>query len=380
MPRIVVFHISMGTGHTSAAKAIGEALSRYPDTEVIVEDVLAFIDDWTRTAINTAYDEFSTKAQTLYKLFKSSLNTENAQDALNNNRLLTMLGRPILSDFEKYLARIKPDALIYTMQIPLHVGQFYARQVGIPEYAVITDFSVQSSWLRENVTRYFVASELTRDVLISRNIPADTITVTGIPVRQEIASAKDSQATRQQHDLPLDKPVITFIGSGIRPERARYLVEQLLESRHPGTLVVVAGRTIELIEKLATLDVESPMQLQVLEYIDWMDDLIVASDVVISKPGGLITSEILARGTPMIVIDPIPGQEEWNGDYVAGVGAGIQIRMPELVPPAVLNLLNQPERLHAMRTQADTVGHPEAAHTVAEHVMTDLQVRKPKPH
>jgi processive 1,2-diacylglycerol beta-glucosyltransferase len=115
------------------------------------------------------------------------------------------------------------------------------------------------------------------------------------------------------------------------------------------------------------------MRLRRLGMIDWVDDLVAASDLAITKSGGLIVSEILARGTPMIVIDPIPGQEEWNADYVAGSGAGVQLRQPESVPPATLSLLAHPERLALMRAQAARVGRPRAALDIAERVLRDLR-------
>src|SRR6185312_9041603 len=102
---------------------------------------------------------------------------------------------------------------------------------------------------------------------------------------------------------------------------------------------------------------------------DFVDDLIAASDLVITKAGGLIVSEVLARSTPMIIIDPIPGQEEWNADYITGAGAAVQLRMPEMVPTAVEFLLKQPTRIEAMGTQARLIGHPHAAMDIAEHTL-----------
>jgi processive 1,2-diacylglycerol beta-glucosyltransferase len=99
---------------------------------------------------------------------------------------------------------------------------------------------------------------------------------------------------------------------------------------------------------------------------------VAASDLVVTKSGGLITSEVLARGKPMIVVDPIPGQEEWNADFVAGAGAGIQIRLPEMVPAAILGLLEQPKRLEAMRAQAELVGRPHAAMDIAKYILADI--------
>jgi processive 1,2-diacylglycerol beta-glucosyltransferase len=137
-------------------------------------------------------------------------------------------------------------------------------------------------------------------------------------------------------------------------------------------LAVVAGRNERLQEALADLTDGPCMRLRLYGKIDHVDDLVVASDLVITKAGGLIVSEVLARGTPMVIIDPVAGQEEWNADVVVGAGAGIQLRMPETVPAAALYLLSQPERLELMQRQARLIGRPRAALDVAGSILGDL--------
>lgn len=373
MPRIAIFHVSAGTGHTSAARALGAAFARHPGIEVHVEDVFDHVNEPARKAITNAYNEISTRLQPLYSLVHSGINIDDTEDALLANRLLTIVGKPFLLRFTDYVTRLAPDALLYTMQWPFHVLKSYATKHQIPEYAVITDYSVQSSWLRTQVAGYFVASALTRDVLHARNIPAERIHVTGIPVKLEIAEPKDPVAMRRQHDLPLDRPLITIFGGGVAIERIHFMTQTILRGHDPATLVVVAGRNHELTSALSDLSDGPQVGLRVLGFVDYVDDLVTASDLVISKPGGLITSEVLARGTPLIVIDPIPGQEEWNSDFVAGSGAGLQIRVPELVPRAVTTLLEHPERLAAMRDSARAVGKPRAALDIADRVLAELQ-------
>jgi processive 1,2-diacylglycerol beta-glucosyltransferase len=375
MPRILVLHVSAGTGHTSAAKALGEAFSRVPGVEVSVQDVFDHINTPVKTTIQKGYNEISTRVQPLYSMVHSSINIDNAEDALSANRLMTTLGRPFLIRFERYVAEMRPDAIISTMQIPFHVLKAYESTTGVPGYAVITDFSVQSSWLREDVAGYFVASDLTRDILLRRKVPQEIIHVTGIPVKLEIAEPKEVSAVRAAHQLPIDRPLITVFGGGVAVERIRSLIEQLIASDRPSAVAVVAGRNEQLLSALADLEDGPQVKLIKLGFINYVDDLVAASDIVITKPGGLITSEVLARGTPIIAIDPIPGQEEWNSDVICGTGAGLQIRMPELVPPAVHILLENPARLVEMRRYAQQVGHPRAAFEIADIVLADLAHR-----
>ncbi|NJM05032.1 hypothetical protein HC891_00580 [Candidatus Gracilibacteria bacterium] len=253
MPKILVLHVSAGTGHTSAAKALGEAFAHRPNVEVLVQDVFDHINTPVKNTIQKGYNEISTRAQPLYSMVHSSINLGNAEDALSANRLMTTLGRPFLVRFERYVAEMRPDAIISTMQIPFHVLKAYEASAGVPGYAVITDFSVQSSWLREGVAGYFVASDLTRDILVRQKVPAAIVHVTGIPVKLEIAEPKEPAAIRTAHDLPPDLPLITVFGGGVAVDRIRSLVEQLIASDRPSVVAVVAGRNEQLMNALSDL-------------------------------------------------------------------------------------------------------------------------------
>lgn len=375
MKRILVLHVSVGTGHTSAARALGAALAQYEGIEVHVEDVFDHVNDLARRSISEGYNEVSTRLQPLYTMLHSGINIDDTDSALNANRIMTTLGRPFLMRFESHVAKLAPDAIVSTMQIPFHTLRSYAKRENVREYAVITDFSVQSTWLRNDVAGYFVASELTRDILLLRGVSPEHVHVTGIPVKLEIAEPKATAEMRRRHGLPLDQPLISIFGGGLAIDRVRFMVEELIACRIEGTVAVVAGRNRDLVEALDGLSDGPHMKLRVLGYIDYVDDLVAASDLVVSKPGGLITSEVLARATPMIVVEPIPGQEEWNADVVAGIGAGVQLRVTELVPRAVAVLLRNPQRLAAMREAAGKVGRPRAAFDIAEQLLADLGVR-----
>jgi processive 1,2-diacylglycerol beta-glucosyltransferase len=198
---------------------------------------------------------------------------------------------------------------------------------------------------------------------------------TGIPVKSEISQPKPKVEMRQKLDLPADIPVVTLFGGGIMPKRVRRIVETMLVYSKPLVFITVAGRNRQMADALEDLESTKNVSLRNYQFVDFVDDLVAASDLVVTKSGGLITSEVLARYTPMIVVDPIPGQEEWNADFVAGSGAGIQIRLPEMVPAAILGLLDQPERLEAMRTQAEIIGRPHAARDIAKFILADLERR-----
>jgi processive 1,2-diacylglycerol beta-glucosyltransferase len=375
MPRILILHAEVGTGHTTAANALADAFRRNQQNEVRVEDTLDYGSRLFRESLTRSYLRVSSRAPLLWKMLYTSSDHGDPDTATAMNTLRSRIERLPVRRLERFVTDYAPDAIVCTHMLPIAVLQRLKR-VGTlrpPVYCVITDYMVHSMWISDVVDGYFLASDLTRQAMIARGVPASALHVTGIPVRLEIAEPKARDDARARHGLPTDRPIITLFGGGIEVQRVRLVVSRLLESTMPGLLVVVAGRSESLVRNLADLREGASMRLRSLGRITYVDDLVAASDLVITKSGGLIVSEVLARGAPMLVIDPIPGQEEWNADFVAGTGAGIQLRQPESVPPAALALLAQPERLAMLRQQAIRVGRPRAAFDIAERVLAELR-------
>lgn len=376
MARILIFYSPFGSGHLSASKSLAAAFRHLnPQHIVVVEDIFEHIAQPLRSAVSTLYERLSERAPLLYEIYYESTDVDELSFAMTSNMLTDALYTPFLHGLAKFIERTKPDAIVCTQQFPLAAVSFLKQQGRIrqPIFVVVTDYMVHASWIAPEVEGYFVAHPQTGYVLQRRGVPAERVHVTGIPVRLEMLTPKTPEEMRRARDLPLDRPVIAIFGGGIEPKRVRLLLERMLEEADkPSCAVVVAGRNRELAASLEDLQSGPQMELRKVGLIDYVDDLIVASDVVISKSGGLIVSEVLARNTPMIIIDPIPGQEEWNADFVVAAGAGMQLRMPEIVPTATLSLLDEPERLRQMAMQAAKMGRPRAALDIAEIILNRI--------
>jgi processive 1,2-diacylglycerol beta-glucosyltransferase len=379
MTRILILYASLGSGHKSAAKALQNAFHRFPNAEVQIEDALEYASPLLRESLTTVYERLSERVPQLYRVIYEGSDVEDLEESMNDNLLYAKIERPFLKDLERLVKQTPFDAVICVQQIPSRLLQLLdqAGELPQPHFVVVTDVMAHSSWLNPGVEGYFLPNILTAEVLIERGIDPALVHVTGIPVKLEVMEPKTQAAMRQRHGLPSDRPVITLFGGGLQPKRVHSMVSKLLQSDCSGLLVIVAGRNETLLKRLSDLADGPGMAIRKLELIDYVDDLIVASDLVITKAGGLMTSEILARGTPMIIIDPYPGQEEWNADVVAAMGAGIQLRLPGMVPPAVIHLLNEPEQLAFMRQQSLKIGQPQAALRVAEIVLEQVRSQLP---
>lgn len=375
MPRYLLLHATVGSGHRSAANALAEAFERLPDGEVRVEDALDYASPIFSSAYARSYLELSQRAPIVWQVFYESTDSSDAEWAPLRDQLRGRAAELVVAKLKSMIRSYAPAAIVCTHFLPaeLLMRLKLEGELRVPTYTVITDHAVHSQWITPGVDGYFVASEFPRKLLIERGVAPAIVHVSGIPVNPEIGLPKDPQAVRAARRLPADGPIISLFGGGLAPKRVVRIVEGLLQIERPGALVVVAGRNAELPQALGHLADGPQMQLRVLSQIDYVDDLVAASDLVVTKAGGLIVSEVLARGTPLVVIDPIPGQEEWNADFLVSSGAGLQLRVVEWVPWAIEQLLADAARLAALRSRAHAVGRSNAARDIAEHVARELR-------
>jgi processive 1,2-diacylglycerol beta-glucosyltransferase len=370
MPRFLILHATVGSGHRSAAQALAQAFARLPDSEVRIEDTLDYASMLFRQAYARSYLELSERVPLLWQMFYETADINDPELIRLTDRLRGLVAEIAVTRLKRMIRSNAPAAIVCTHFLPaeLLMRMKVEGDVQQPTYTVITDHAIHNQWITPGVDGYFVASEYPRELIVARGVAPSIVHVTGIPVNPEIAMPKDPHEMRARHHLRADGAVVTLFGGGLVADRVRRIVNGMLALDIPGELVVVAGRNAELPAALSGLGHGAQMRLRVLGRIDYVDDLVAASDIVITKAGGLIVSEVLARGVPLLVIDPIPGQEEWNADYLVSSGAGLQLRLPEWVPWAVRQLLEDRDRLARIRARAQLAGRPHAARDIAAYV------------
>jgi processive 1,2-diacylglycerol beta-glucosyltransferase len=209
----------------------------------------------------------------------------------------------------------------------------------------------------------------TRVHLERLGVPPDAITVSGIPIDPVFAVAKDVRAMRAKHGLAPDRTTILAStgGFGVGPVEA--LIHTLLEVQHPAQLVVICGRSEALKRQLDELAAGRPPPLtpalHVVGYTTEMDEYMAAADLLVGKPGGLTSSEALARGLAPVIVHPIPGQEERNADHLLEAGVAIRCNNLPALAWKIDRLLDDPPRLAAMRANARRWARPHAARDIA---------------
>ncbi len=364
--RIAIFSASAGAGHTRAAEALESACrQRYPAAEVQHLDTLALAPKSFRRLYGQGYVDFVNHAPELVGAIYERTNRPPKHPAAE--RLGLLLQRLNTRPFVKFLREFQPDVVAHTHFLPAYLvshekkrGRFAA-----PHLVVVTDFDVHRFWLCPGIDRYCVAREDNRVHLAALGEPADRIEVTGIPIAPVFAERPDVAALRRKHGVAGDRPLVLVLGGGFGVGPVESLVEGLWSALRGVEIVVVAGKNEALRKRLEKRSEKAPTPTRILGFTREMHEWMALACLAVTKPGGLTTSEALARGLPLVVANPIPGQETRNATMLFEEGAAISGENPWTLGFRVARLLQDQERLSRMRAAARRLGRPDAADAVA---------------
>ncbi len=368
MNRILLLHVSVGMGHQRAALALARAFAAIPDTTTLVEDTLDYTHTWFRRGYAGVYLGMAAVAPRLWSRYYAQ--TDRPYPLMDGVRALsTRLG---VHGIAALIGRTRPDAIVCTHFLPIEALTQLRQQHLPPIYSVVTDYHAHQFWACPGVARHFVPTAATQEQLVAAGVDRRRVEVTGIPIDPAIGAPIDCDVARHALGLPADVPVVALIGSGLPTKQMRSMVVDLLAQPVPTTVVVAAGRNHDLVAGLDDLARGEHSRLHVLGPQSSLTPLLAASDLVMGKAGGLTVSEVLTLGVPMIIpTSQLVGQERWNAAYVIEAGAALGCESSSLVSQTIAEVRAAPERLARMRAAAQAIGRPEAAETIAAHVLAD---------
>ncbi len=365
--RILIMSASVGSGHMRAADALAKAFRSLPDVEqVFNDDALEHTNMLYKELMSSLYTVLSGIAPDFLGWWYEKSNEPWKSDAV-----LRTVERMNTGPLVEYVKDINPDAIVCTHFTPAGViahliaqGKLDA-QLGI----VVTDYHFHAFWLQRAFHWYFVPTEENKVHMIALGLPDDRIKVTGIPVDPSFSEPVDRDAVLKKYDLVPDRPVLLISGGALGVSPAGVIVKWLLELGDATQFVIVCGRNEKLKAEVEEMVAGRHGTYRVLGFTTEMRQLMGVASLLVSKPGGLITAEALALGLPMVIIEPVGGQEEHNADMLLENGIAIKCAESTLLPYKVGRLLADPERLRAMSANARRLGHPDAALRVAKTVL-----------
>ncbi|HEX8179171.1 MAG TPA: glycosyltransferase [Pyrinomonadaceae bacterium] len=370
--KVLVLSASAGAGHVRAAEAIVGAFTELDAAaEVRHVDTLDYTNKVFRHLYAKAYLDMVASAPAALGWLYDHLDRpwQNERRRLALDRLNT---RP----FVRLLKEYRPDITICTHFLPAEIISWLKAKERLtnPQAIVVTDFDVHAMWLCHHYEQYFVALEETRVHMERLGVPAHKLTVSGIPIAPVFAQPKDRRAMRARHGLAQDRVTILISAGGFGVGSVEHIIEALGALEHPAQIIAVCGRNealrAQLERETKSSAPTSRVRIKVLGYTTEMDELMAASDILLGKPGGLTTSEALARGLVLVIVNPIPGQEERNSDHLLEEGVALRCNNLPALAYKLDRLLADPPRFAAMQANVRRLARPRAAYDIVQKLLT----------
>lgn len=365
--RVLILSASVGSGHTRAAQAVQAALGElYPSAHVEHVDVLKDAHRPFRRLYGDGYLRLAASAPHLLGFLYDA--TDRGPEPMGvGGALRRLLQRVSLPELPALIEDGGWDVVVNTHFLPaeLVAALKTAGRVAAPQLTVVTDFEAHGLWAQQPCERFAVATPQAAGALRCWGVSREQIAVTGIPIHPAFSRLPSRTEALRAAGLSGRRKVLLQLAGGAGLGPVEEVFEQLLGVEPDCDLVVVAGRNETARRRLCERAQSTRQRVHVLGYTDRIQDLMRAADLVVTKPGGLTTSEALACRVPLVVVNPIPGQETRNADYVLENGAGIKANALSGLGPKVAALLADAHRLSEMRARATLLGRPLAAFEIA---------------
>jgi processive 1,2-diacylglycerol beta-glucosyltransferase len=367
--RVLILAAGIGAGHNIAAGVLESCFQAAPEVDAVQKlDIL----ESTNEIYRTLYDDgYFALVEAVPWLVGWGYDESDAPFRLAP--FVSLWDRINTTATAKAIKAFRPDIIVCTHFLPTRlVSLMLTRGVLEARLAVATtDYDFQGLWLSSPFNHIFVARDETKAHMAAIGVPADRITVSGIPVRPGLGDAVDREAVLTRYGLRQDRPTLLISAGAAGGPHTQTIVQQTLRMRNDFQAVVVCGRNDQLKSQIEGLVAFSRDRYRVLGYTNDMPDLIRTATLFIGKPGGLSSSECMAAGLPMVLIHPIPGQEVRNSDFLLEEGAAVRCNYETTVGYKIDQLLADPNRITRMAESARRIGRAEAGPQITSAVLGD---------
>ncbi|WP_027309434.1 glycosyltransferase [Caloramator sp. ALD01] len=368
--KILCLTVSAGSGHIKAAEAIGKYFkTHYNDVQFEMVDTLKYINPIIDKIIVGGYLKSLKKTPALYgKLYKYA----DSEDTLSNlssiiNEILSIKIKGLIEEYE-------PQAIVCTHPFPLEMVSKLKRKnkIECPCIAILTDYAPHSFWLYSHIDAYVIPNEDFIQDLVEKGIEKETIYPLGIPVSEEFLQRIDKREARKELELD-DKFTVLLMGGGLGIGNIKDMFEKLAFSKLDIQIIACAGQNIKLRNQLNEIASRTNKRTIVFDYTDNINLLMSASDLLISKPGGLTITEALIKEIPIVINSAIPGQEEKNADYLLNNGIAARIHSDDSVVSILMQLLNSKVRLQHMKECCREKAKPNATRDICNLILQKIE-------
>lgn len=360
--KIIIFYASYGGGHLNAAKSINEyILENYKNVDIELIDCMKYINKTIEKVTTSAYNEMAKKAPWAWgKIYADSQKGPLAHLSSRSNKIMAI-------KLLKLLREKNADLIISTHPFGSQMCSYLKRKGKINSKiaTIMTDFAPHDQWLvgSDFTDYFFVAHDKMKQYLINKNIPEEKIFSTGIPISTRFTKKYDKEKLLKEFNLQPGKQTILFFGGGeygLGKSKTFNIFENLIQSNENMQIIAISGKNPEMKKEFENIieKYNKSNCVKLLSYTNKVPELMSISDLVVTKPGGLTTSESLASCLPMIIINPIPGQEKENAEFLENHGIAVWIKNSNESKMIFELLLSNKEKLEDMKKNTSILAKP----------------------
>ena len=368
--KILIFYASYGGGHLNAAKSINECLkNNYKNVDVELIDCMKYVNKTIEKVTTKAYTEMAKKAPWAWgRIYSDSQKGPLAHISSRSNKIMAI-------KLLRLLREKKPDLIISTHPFGSQMCSYLKRKgkISAKIATIMTDFAPHDQWLVENdfTDYFFVAHSKMKQYLMSKNIPESKIFATGIPISDRFSKSHNRQEILNKYNLSDNKKTILFFGGGeygLGKTRTAQIFEDFVTTDGNFQIIAIAGKNPKMkasFEEIVQRNQKSSSVI-ILEFTNEVPELMSISDLVVTKPGGLTTSESLASHLPMCIINPIPGQEEENAEFLESKGIAVWLKKNYDSKKVINDLLSNPNKLQSMKENTLLLAKPNSTYDICK--------------
>lgn len=367
--KVIVFYASYGGGHLSAARSIKEYIeNNYPNVDSELIDCVKYINKALEKVTTKAYSEMAKKVpQAWGHIYKGADKGPISKISTTSNKVMAI-------KLKKLLDEKQPDLVICTHPFASQMCSYLKRKgkTNVKIATVLTDFAIHNQWtIGHEYTDYFFVSHLgMKKDLINEGVLEEKIYATGIPLSNKFLLEYDKSEILESFGLSPEKRTVLFFGGGelgLGKTHTFNIFKSFVKNDNI-QIVAIAGKNPKMKEHFENYVEEMGKEnsVKILEYTDKVAQLMSISDLVVTKPGGLTTTESLASGLPIVVINPIPGQEEENAEFLEKNKLAIWIRKGDNVENILNDLFSTPSKMQEMKVNARLMAKKYSTRDICE--------------
>ena len=370
--KVLIFYASYGGGHLNAAKSIENCIkNNYKDIDVKLIDCMKYVNKTIEKVTTAAYREMAKKAPWAWgRIYSDAQKGPLAHITTRSNKFMAIKLLRLLREKE-------PDLIISTHPFGSQMCSYLKRKGKITAKiaTIMTDFAPHDQWLvgHEFTDYFFVAHDKMKDYLISKNVKEEKIFSTGIPISEKFQEKYDKTAIVEKYNLDKNKFTILFFGGGefgLGKTRTVQIFENFVQEtlKHDIQIIAISGKNPKMksaFEEIVNKN-KAENNVKIIGFSNEVPKLMRISDLVVTKPGGLTTSESLASHLPMVVINPIPGQEEENAEFLESKGIAVWIKKTDDSKKVIEELLNNKNKLNEMKENTKILAKPNSTDDICK--------------